>query len=211
VLSIEKAQVIYEPIDPSNYKLYDPPAVRQEFNFALDSFIIGVIARIHPAKGQYEFIKAMAEELRRDSKLFIIIAGDIVPRTLKNRLYKRKIENFIQQNQLKNVILLGFRDDIDKILSLCDICVYPFSRREPFGIAAAESLAFNKPTLFPKCGGLQEISDIFEKGEDFSIKKVKDRIALLTKSPHRGQSLISIPNKLSFGNYKDAVHNVFKN
>lgn len=200
----DKAKVIYEPLCLDDYKIYDPILLKKEFNLPLDSKIITVISRIHPLKGQYEFLRDFKPILRKSDKLFLLIVGDISPPTFRNRLYKRKIFNFINKNNLENVLLLGFRRNIDKILSLSDICVFPFLREEPFGIAVAESLAFGNTTFFPQKGGLKEVFDIFKAGNEYDIAKIKEKISQVNlRATEKKQ--FNVPQSLSFHNYEDKI------
>lgn len=207
---ISEGRVIYEPIDLGGYKIYEPKNAKRDLNLPLNSIIISIISRIHPCKGQYEFLKKFKNDLKKSDDIFLIIAGDTSLPTSKNRLYKRKIEEFIEKNHLKNVKLLGFREDIDKILSLSDICVFPFLREEPFGIAVTEALAFGKITFFPKRGGLKEVYKIFNRGEDFDAKKIVETISFLKKNPSRKPAKLYIPDILSFQNYKNEIVSLFK-
>ncbi|MBN2120398.1 MAG: glycosyltransferase [Candidatus Omnitrophica bacterium] len=205
-----KAKTIYEPLDQKNYVLGDAAFLKDKFNIPRNSRVISIVSRIHPSKGQLEFLKEIEPTLNRDKRLFLIIAGDISPSTLKTRLYKRKIDKLIEKNNLSNVFLLGFRSDVDRILSFSDICVFPFLRDEPFGIAVAEALAFNKITFFPKRGGLKEVYKLFKKGEDLSLEKIKEAISGLKEDSLPKIDRLSIPEALSFDNYKLKVFNLFR-
>jgi len=101
----------------------------------------------------------------------LLIAGDISYPDPKSTLYKRKIERVIKENRLNNVFLLGYHDDIDRILCMSDICVFPFLREEPFGIAVVEALAFGKQTFYPKAGGLREVYKIFGSGKILLLRE----------------------------------------
>lgn len=201
-------KVIYEPLARDNYKFYDYRAVKKEFHLPLDSRVISLVSRIHPLKGQYEFIWEMKDTLQARENLFILIAGDITPATLRNRLYKGKIENFIKKNNLKNVVLLGFKEDVGKIFSISDICVFPFLREEPFGISVAEALSFGCLTFFSKkSGGGAEVYKIFNKGEDFEINGIIKTISEFGNLTEKKNLARNIPFILSWEKYKsDILH-----
>ncbi len=207
----QKTEVIYEPLDAGDYKVAEPAVLRAEFNLPEDAIVVSVISRIHPLKGQYEFIKEMEEALAKHKNLFIIIVGDVTPATFKNRLYKKRIKRLIEKNNFKNVLFLGFRSDIGRILSLSDICVFPFLRDEPFGIAAAEALCFGKATFFPKRGGLQEVYSIFKAGSEFDVKKIMEKVSFFEQGAERKTLSFSVPDILSFTAYKNRILPVFEN
>ena len=207
----ENSEVIYEPLDPDNYKVYEKAAVKREFNLPRDSIVISLISRVHPSKGQYEFIKEMKEILTGHKKLFILIAGDITPANLRNISYKRKIEKLKDKSNLENIIFLGFRRDIDKIFSLSDICVFPFRREEPFGISITESLSFGKLTFFPKKGGLREVSQIYKAGYEYNIEKIIEMVLNFKNIPDKNLQNILIPEALSFSKYQNKIRLIFEN
>ena len=200
-----KAGVVYEPLDSDDYKIYDYFLVRKEFGFPDSSKIVSIISRIHPSKGQYEFIKKFQNILVKRKDIFLLIVGDISCLTAGSRRYKRKIKEIIRKNNLKNVLLLGYRADVDRILSLSDICVFPFRRDEPFGIAVAEALAFGKKTFYPKRGGLKEVYKIFGSGEDLTAGGVSKALFSLESGRPRGMDKLYIPDILSFKVYQDKI------
>ena len=66
------------------------------------------------------------------------------------------IEEQIRKKQLTSVRLLGFRDDVPAVLSAADIFVMP-SRREGFGLSAAEAMAASLPVVAADVVSLNEI------------------------------------------------------
>ena len=199
------ANIVYEPLNPDDYKIYPNELARKEFDFSVSAKIITIISRIHPLKGQYEFIKDFQDTLANDKDLFLLIVGDISSSIAKNRLYKRKIEEIIKKNNLKNVCLLGYRSDIDKILSLSDICVFPFRREEPFGIAVTEALAFGKKVFYPRSGGLKEVYKIFGSGEDLTAEGILKELSRLKRGRFSGTGKLYVPDILLFEVYKDKI------
>lgn len=200
--------VIYDPIDPERYTLFDRTAARNELCLPEGATVISCISRIHPSKGQYELLTSLYPLLKESENIRMIFVGDISPRTWRTRRYKKKMCSFIRNHSLDNVLYWGFRGDIDKILSASDICVFPFLRKEPFGIAVAEALSFGKITFFPHSGGPAEIAALFGRGEDFR----PDSILAAVKNPPRedmpGGNLF-IPEELSFSRYKEKIRSVF--
>ena len=206
----ENSRVIYEPLDSDNYKVYEKSVVKKEFNLPQDSIVISLVSRIHPSKGQYEFIRKMKQALIKHKNLFILIAGDITPANSRNISYKRKIEKLKDKNNLKNIIFLGFRKDIDKIFSLSDVCVFPFKREEPFGISAAEALSFGKLTFFPKKGGLREVFQIYKTGYDYDTEKIIEAALNFKNMPDKNLQNIFIPDALSFPKYQNKIRLIFE-
>lgn len=191
-------KVIYEGLNLDEYNNCN----RQiQLDMPKDGVVLSVISRIHPLKGQYEFIKSLAgiyPELK--TKVSVLIVGEISPATLRNYLYKKRIVRFIKKNRLEDkVFLLGFREDITRILSFSDICVFPFRRNEPFGLALLEALVFSGQVFLNSNPGSEEITYFFkDRCKQLSLDLLKDAI----DKRDFGVKRLYIPDIFSFENYK---------
>ena len=203
----KKTYLIYEGIDEERFNFYDKFILRKEMGFPEDSIIVSIISRIHPEKGQLEFLKTYKRVIKEKKNLIILIVGEITPFTLKNKLYKKKIKKFIEKEGLKNVYLLGFRKDIDKILSLSDICVFPFLKEEPFGIAILEAIFYGKYVFFPFKGGAKEIKEIFKSRNIFELNEL-EKVIQKIKKPISEKKLF-LPKEFSFSFYESKINDLF--
>ena len=201
----DKATVSYEPLDENDYKIYGSFSAKEELNLPPSSTVIALISRIHPSKGQYEFIRDIKNTFKKTKNLFLVIAGGISVNNLRSRLYKRNIEKIIREEELKNVFFLGYVEDISKVICAADICVFPFKRKEPFGIAVAEALAFGKKVFYPRSGGLKEVYKIFGSGEDFTIEGILKALRGPEDGTFKGANKLYIPDALCFKAYKDKI------
>ncbi len=204
----KKAKVIYEPLDEREYKVYRKEIAKERLNVHKDTLVITLVSRIHPSKGQYEFIVNMRDVLKNNPKLSLIIAGDVTPPTPRNIRYKRKIIDFIKDYNLKNIILTGFTDDVGLIYSASDICIFPFKREEPFGICVAEALSFGKITFYPFEGGLREVYGIFNDGYEFIVENVLKTIENFIGTEDRYKEIV-IPQRLSFSCYMRDIEDTY--
>jgi len=209
-LSLPKeTAVIYEPLMSSEYTLYDKETARRELKLSLDATVVSLISRIHPRKGQYEFIEEISDLLKTNRNITVLVVGDATRHTPRAYAYKRKIEDFIAHKGLTNVMLLGHRQDVDRILSASDLCVFPFRGEEPFGIAVAEALAFGKRTFYPRQGGLQEVYDIFKEGEEIDVGTIERALASVTEQEGLNAKELRIPDILSFSHYQQTLRTIF--
>jgi glycosyltransferase involved in cell wall biosynthesis len=67
-LNSNKIHIIYEPLDINN-KVFNYYKAREELNLSINSVIISVISRLHPLKGQYEFIRNIKGILKEKNNL----------------------------------------------------------------------------------------------------------------------------------------------
>jgi len=204
------ASVIYEPLNSCDYKTYDVAAIKKELNFPAEAKIITIVSRLHPLKGQYEFLEEMRDFLKEHKNLYLVVVGDISPRTLRSRRYRSKIRELVETNGLGNVVLAGFREDVDKFFSVSDVCVFPFRREEPFGVSVAEALAYKKVAFFPRSGGAKEVYNLFKEGEEFNVEAVKEMAVHLNGNLPPNPKELNIPQNLSFSAFKDKVLPLFK-
>lgn len=196
-------RIIYEGLSPEEYNNHSqgriPPGVPE------DGLILSLISRIHPLKGQYDFIKLMAEAYKGlKEKVFVLIVGDVSSRNLRGYIYKKRMERFVRKNALEEKILfLGFREDVAGILSRSDICVFPFKRNEPFGLALLEALVFSRQVFLNFNPGSNEIAYFFkERPRKLALRPLREAIS---KGPLKGSRKIYLPDIFSFENYKRQI------
>ncbi|HZH59589.1 MAG TPA: glycosyltransferase family 4 protein, partial [Metabacillus sp.] len=122
----------------------------KRFPFIKTPFLLGM-GRLVKEKGFHFLIEAFLKIHGDHPTLKLVIAG-IGP--FENQL-KQLIELYGLESK---VIFVGFLKEIERntLLSMCEILVVP-SLYEPFGIVALEGMAFGKPVLAFKTGGLIEI------------------------------------------------------
>jgi glycosyltransferase involved in cell wall biosynthesis len=99
---------------------------------------------------------------------------------------KKKMENFVNNYKLKNVIFTGnvFGQEKINYLNLTDIFVFP-SKNEGFGLAVAEAAACAKPSVVTGSTSLKEIVKDQETGflaKEDDIKDWVSNIQILIKS-----------------------------
>jgi len=205
-----KAKVVYEPLDKDNYTLYSYSSAKEKLGLPLETAVIALISRIHPSKGQYEFIKAIKDVLKKSKDLSLVIAGDISAGNLKSRLYKRSIMNLVKKEALENIYFLGYVKDISRVICASDVCVFAFKRKEPFGIAVAEALSFNKEVFFPLTGGLKEVRRFFNKGNEAGPEKIIEAAFKAKRLAVDTNKEFNIPEELSFSKYKNNLLEVIQ-
>jgi len=153
----ERISVLPNGVDLSifNPNGYSRKDIREEFGLREDDFVIGLVARINPGKGQLELVRAAKRLKQKYPGLKYLLVGEA---TLgEGQEHKRMIEALISESGMsESFILTGFREDIPRILKALDLFVIP-SYQETFGNTALEAMAMEIPVVATNAGGLPEI------------------------------------------------------
>lgn len=150
-------------INKYNARLYDKKICREKFNLQEDDFVIAMIAEVNRNKNHEQMIKAV-EQLAKDNKLVkVLCAGDgELISNIKEDIRNRKLDKVIQ--------MLGFRTDINEIISCADIGIL-MSYREGLPRNIMELMAFGKPVIGTNIRG---IKDLVYDGKNGFLVDVED-------------------------------------
>ena len=143
-------------------------ALRAELGLDPNVFTAGILARIEPYKGHLYILEA-AEQLKREGRNFrILIAG--------TGSYEDEVRQAIVEKKLENeVLFLGFRSDVAKLLSILDVQLNASYGTEASSIALCEGMSLGVPAIASDYGGNPwQIDD----GEDGLIFPSRDSAAL---------------------------------
>ena len=111
------------------------PLPRAELNTPGGAPLLLALARLHWKKGLDVLLRALAQ----NPSAWLWIAGDGPDRA--------KLETLTDSLSLRErVRFLGWRNDRERLLAACDICVFP-SRYEPFGTVMVDAWAAGRPLI----------------------------------------------------------------
>jgi glycosyltransferase involved in cell wall biosynthesis len=114
-----------------------------------DEFIVGVVSRLEPGKGNEFIIKAIPRIIQDVPNIKFIFVGD---GNLRNYL-----EELVDSLKVREkVLFLGLRDDVYDLLQMFDI-VCLASLYEGMGRVLLESQAAGRPVVATKIGGIIDI------------------------------------------------------
>lgn len=121
---------------------------RHKWNLT-DSPVVGTIGRLSPVKGQDVLLRAAKEVVRdfQDTK-FLLVGNGPDEKRLKRLSAELGLE--------KDVIFVDSVDDTKEALSVIDIFVLP-SIEEGLGLSLIEAMAFGKPCIASRVGGIQDL------------------------------------------------------
>lgn len=149
LISEAKARVIYNGV---NLERYESSISNDEFKKRLGihgSPVVGLVARLEPAKNIPMFLKAAKIIQRKINKVKFLIVGDGVER---QRL--QALSNNLGLSEC--VIFLGARKDVEKILPHFDIFALS-SVSEGMSLTLIEAMAAGKPIVATDVGGNPEV------------------------------------------------------
>jgi glycosyltransferase involved in cell wall biosynthesis len=124
----------------------DRRAVRDEFRFAPEDFVITTVANYADFKGQDYLVQAVPEVVKRFPRAHFLLAGRGTE-TLAPLVQRLGVA--------KNVHLAGFRTDVARLLSASDLFVLP-SLQEAAGTALREAMMAGLPAIGTRVGGIPE-------------------------------------------------------
>lgn len=148
----DEMRAIYNGIDLKRffYNLNARSEIEQELNISSDDKVILAVGRLSEQKDYPNLLNAI-HALKKDCdfafKLIIVGEGEL----------RALIENTIDRLDIRdNVVLLGRRDDIPRLMSATDLFVLP-SKYEGFGLVVAEAMACKCLVVATDCGGVAEV------------------------------------------------------
>lgn len=124
-------------------------SLREELGVSNDIPLIGIVARIVWEKGYEYAIKAMPPVLKQYPSALLVVVGD-GPLKLKMQELAKKLSID------KNIVFLGYRRDVEKLVSDFDVFVLP-SVSEGLGLSLLEAMALGKPVIATEVGGIPEV------------------------------------------------------
>lgn len=149
VRRLPESQIVLVPngvdIEHLEHGRLAPDAARRQIGAPADVPLIGFAGRMAREKG----IDLLLDALTHLPHAHAAIAGT-GPLADAMRSYARTLR--VEQR----AHFVGYLDDIRPLLWACDVYVQP-SRREAFGLAAAEAAALGLPVAASRTGGLQDI------------------------------------------------------
>ena len=146
----EKFTVIHSGVDLtafSNARI-NAPAMREKLGISPEAFVVGTAGRLTPIKGQKYLLEAAAIISPRKPDLFFVFLGD---GELASELSK-----MASSRGIKNVMFLGWRQDVPEVMSTFDIFVLP-SLNEGMGKVLVEAMALGKPIVASDVGGIPDL------------------------------------------------------
>lgn len=146
-----KLELIYNGVNLNRFNQnQNMQKTKLEFNLSQEKFIVSTAINLIEEKGIYFLIEAAGKIVNKFSNIIFLIVGE----GKESHKLSKKIEEL---NLNKHVLFLGLRNDVERILSVSDIFVYPSIWEEAFGLAIIEAMGCGVPVIASNVGGIPEI------------------------------------------------------
>ncbi|MCL6450931.1 MAG: N-acetyl-alpha-D-glucosaminyl L-malate synthase BshA [Acetobacteraceae bacterium] len=144
----KEIEVIYNFINPQQYRPQSPPAARRRFG-PPGTKVIAHVSNFRPVKRVEVVVEVFARIQKQVPDVRLLMVGD-GPDVC--RAYERACALGVRDR----VAFLGKQEDIPAILAGVDLFLLP-SATESFGLAALEAMACGVPVVASRAGGLPEV------------------------------------------------------
>jgi len=161
----EKLKIINNAIDTEKFRFNVEVAkkLRKELNIPYDAFVIGHVGRLHYQKNHSFLIDVFQEIKVRKQNVILCLVGT---GELKNTI-EIKIK---EAGLIDSVKMLGIRSDINELMMMFDVFVFP-SLSEGFGNVALEAQAAGLKTIVADT--VPDEIKVTEQVEFISLKEKK--------------------------------------
>ena len=152
-ISESRVDVVGEGVDLNEFSpAVDGRGFRAEFGIADDAPLFGLVSMIRGEKGYNHFVNAAAKVLEKFPDARFVIAGDGEPARVEK--LRKKIRDMFPR-QPSPVLLVGYRNDVPKVMAAVDVLVLP-SKQEAQSLVIPQAFATGKPVIASNVGGIPE-------------------------------------------------------
>jgi len=173
---------IHHGIDIDRFNPANKKAYTKKMKALVGKKIIFHPARMGIAKGCDISVKAMRLVKKKFPEAILVLAGtkNIVDWGSTQQKDIAYIIDLINELQIDDNVFVDMftLEEMVKLYAVADVCVYPSTVGEPFGLTMLEALASGKPMIVTNSGGMPEV---IQEGINGYIVSVRDYEALANK------------------------------
>ena len=179
--------------------------LREKLNIQPDDFVFVFVGRIVSDKGINELIKAFSELQTVENKptgIKLLLVGG-----LENDLDPLNPETLAEINQNKDIISVGFQQDVRSFFAIADALVFP-SYREGFPNVVMQAGAMGLPSIVSDINGCDEIIIEGENGliiPSKNVEKLKEKMLTLAKDKNLYTKLKGNSRRMIENRYEQSV------
>ena len=150
--------VIYDGVEVNSGSVNGnhAPSVRRELNIPDNTQVVGMVARVTPAKDYLTLAKAAARVVRVNPDVYFLIIGDYSDSVLNQQHYEEVKALLREHGVSERFIFAGHRTDVSRLLEAIDISVLS-THTEGLPLVLLEAMAQGIPVLATAVGGVPEV------------------------------------------------------
>jgi len=155
-----RTALAYNGIDTALFDdaVTDPALLRRDLGIPADAVMLGVFSRLAPWKGQHVAIEA----LDHLPGAHLLLVGNAM---FGEDAYEQHLQSMAARRAVADrVHLLGFRNDIPRLMKAVDVVLHTSTSEEPFGRVIVEGMMAGTPVVATMGGGPDEIIDDRQTG-----------------------------------------------
>ncbi|MFH1861644.1 MAG: glycosyltransferase family 4 protein [bacterium] len=152
----ERIQTLHYGIDADRIQQAsgDPATTRQRLGIPMDAFVVGLLGRLEPSKGQHILLQALQQLDAAYPQLHVLIVGEAPPEKPNyDQILRQQAANL---NVTDRVHFIDFQPQPEPIYAILDAFVLA-SKKESFGLVLLEAMAAGVPIIATEAGGVPEI------------------------------------------------------
>ena len=191
---------------PAQVSEIEKVALREKLNIQPDDFVFVFVGRIVSDKGINELIKAFSElQAVENNELMgikLLLVGG-----LENDLDPLNPETLAEINQNKDIISVGFQQDVRPFFAISDALAFP-SYREGFPNVVMQAGAMGLPSIVSDINGCNEIIVEGENGliiPPKNVEKLKEKMLTLAKDKNLYTKLKGNSRRMIENRYEQSV------
>ena len=153
-IPLAKFFTIYNGVEiPELVQPSQKEALRSQWGFTANDFIIGCVANIQPIKGFEYLIEAVSRLSLHDLHVHLLLVGGIEKKMHGTENYYDHLNSLVAEKNLESrVHFIGSRTDVLDLVSIMNLFVLP-SLSEGFSNAIIEAMAASIPVVATDVGG----------------------------------------------------------
>ena len=146
---VHKLNGVGVDFDSYNSDAFIKDNIREKLGLSNDDFVILMIAEVNKNKNHKQIIEAVKILKSRNIDVKVVCAGDgVLLESIKEEVKKENLD--------KDILMLGFRTDIDELIASCDVGVL-MSYREGLPKNIMELMAGKKPVIGTNIRGIRDL------------------------------------------------------
>jgi glycosyltransferase involved in cell wall biosynthesis len=153
-----RGTVVYDGVDVDEADNNDEAAesVRREFNIPVGTLIVGMVARVAPAKDYATLARAAALVVSQHHAVRFLIVGDHSQVDLNREHYAEVRRVLADLGVAPYFIFTDHREDVARLIGAMDVFVLS-TRTEGLPLVILEAMAQAKPVVATAVGGVPEV------------------------------------------------------